>query len=95
MTGISSSVWIQDDGNGSLNILYSTPSGGIEYASYGVGKIDYLTGNVSVNGITITGVLGSTINFIAIPTSVDLASALRTILIVDAADIAVTTHSNN
>lgn len=95
MTGISSSVWIQDDCNGSLNILYSTPSGGIEYASYGVGKIDYLTGNVNVNGITITGVLGSTINFIAIPTSVDLASALRTILIVDAADIAVTTHSNN
>src|ERR1035437_2869881 len=94
VSGQTSSVWIQDDGNGSLNLLYATATGEIAYAAYGIGTINYLTGVVNVKSLMITGVSGSTINFVAIPTSVDLSSALQTILIVDAADISVTTQSN-
>lgn len=87
------SVWIEDDSLGNLNLFYSK-NGVKTYAGYNIGTIDYNTGNLSVQSILITGLVGTTIDFIAEPSSQDLFSINETIIELDSADIIVSTTVN-
>jgi hypothetical protein len=95
VSGQNSGVWAQDDGAGTINLLYSTITGSIAYAQYGIGTINYLTGAVNITSILITGISGSTIDFVASPTNSDLGSANQNIIVVSANDITVSTKANN
>jgi hypothetical protein len=94
ISGFTSGVWVEDDGQGVLNVFYSK-NGVKTYAKYNAGTINYGTGAVYMSGILITGVDGVTIDFIATPTSNDLQSINQTIINVDSSDITISTQVNN
>ena len=88
VSGQSNGVWIEDDGNGNLNLFYSK-NGVKTYAAYNIGNINYQTGIVYISALLITGVDGLTIDFSAIPTNTDLKSFNETIINVISSDITV------
>lgn len=89
ITGLTSGVWIEDDGNGILNIFYSK-SGVKTYAAYNVGTINYQTGSVHISSINITGLNGhDAIHFEATPVARDIFSSKTTIIHVNTSDIVV------
>jgi hypothetical protein len=91
--GFASGVWIEDDTAGNLHLFYSK-NGVKTYAGYNIGTIDYSTGNVYIPSIFITGIDGTTIDFVAMPSETDLQSLNSTIIRIDTQDITVTTQVN-
>jgi hypothetical protein len=94
ISGFTSGVWIEDEGQGVLNVFYSK-NGVKTYAKYNAGTVDYGTGSVYISGILITGVDGVTIDFTSTPTAADLQSIKRTILKIDSSDITVSVQANS
>ena len=88
--GQTSGVWIEDDDKGNLNLFY-TKNGVKSYAAYNIGTVDYLTGDVYISGILITGMDGLSIDFVANLSNSDIQSINETIINIDSSDISVTT----
>ena len=94
--GDSSNIqFFDDDGSGNLRRFYLSGATRI-YTDSSAGTVDYSTGIISVNAISITSTVNvdSTIDFTLIPTSSDVVATRGILIDISSADISVKGESD-
>ena len=83
-------VTFGDDGNGAITIAKTV--GNTHTIAARVGTVDYETGKVAINNVTIEGFLGDSIKIYALPKDKDVASSKNIILTVEDNEIKITVN---
>lgn len=94
------SYYIDDDGNGKLRLFYYNP---LDYSKVfinsAIGTVDYVTGELKVSSLFVTGIVESSFQFIIKPQSDDILSKHNQIVDIDMALLNITViqevNSNN
>ena len=77
----------EDDGEGTVRLVAT--DGKTNQKIYDVGSIDYETGNVILNNITVDTFLGSNVKFYVKPRDFDISTAKNTILTIEEDEIII------
>lgn len=86
--------FLLDDGEGNIGI-YNIEDSGNTSLVVNVGNVDYNTGSVSINNLTVTEYSGGSLNLYVEPIDRDISSDKNTILKIDDRDIVVTVTALN
>lgn len=81
---------IEDDRRGNLQIVYTSNSNERVVLTNSIGSVNYATGSVAINQITIDQYSGARIDLHARPAARDIATTKNQILLVSASDVLVT-----
>lgn len=89
----NSDCFMEDDGIGNINVYYYNNS--IKTVSqFNVGSIDYITGDVQINSITVTSYNNGSLKIVATPTINDVVTSKNVILRLTNDNIKVTSTSD-
>lgn len=83
------STFIQDDGNGVLQLYKITSTGSNELALSNIGSVDYSTGRIDIDTIEYTSFSGSYVTIKARPRDLNITPVREQILLIDRADVTV------
>jgi hypothetical protein len=83
-------MYFDDDGNGNLRRYYLSGSTRV-YADSVAGSVDYATGKISINAITVNSTVNndSSIDFTLIPNSNDVVATRGSLIDISLSDIKV------
>jgi len=84
-----SSSFIQDDGNGTLQLFRITSTGSNELALSNVGTVNYGTGRIDIAELEYTSFSGSYVTIQARPRDLNITPVREQILLIDRADVVV------
>ena len=96
ISGSTSEKFLDDDGKGSIR-MYSIESNQNVYANAAVGTIDYTSGTVTLNNLTITSASNTdgTVDIKVIPDSNDILPVRNQLLQIDTSGSSVLSTSDN
>jgi hypothetical protein len=88
----NSSAFLQDNGQGIIQILSTTSSGGFVYLNKDAGKINYSTSVVNIKDLNVSAYEGSDIRLYARTLSKDISSSIDRILNIRLSDVVVNVY---
>lgn len=83
------SAFIQDDGNGILQLFKITSTGSNELALSNIGTVDYASGRIDIGAIEYSSFSGSYVTIKARPRDLNITPVREQILLIDRADVTV------
>jgi hypothetical protein len=92
IVGNSNTMYLNDDGNGTLRMYYLVGGTTRTYVNENVGTIDYNTGVLTINSLNVASTVSSnnTIEFILLPKSNDVVAVRNQLLEIDLANTTIT-----
>ena len=96
IAGSTTDKFIDDDGMGSVR-MYSIEANKNVYANAAIGTVDYTTGTVTLNNLTITSTTNTdgTVDIISVPSSNDILPVRNQLLQIDTSGSSVSSTSDN
>jgi len=92
IVGNSNTMYLNDDGNGTLRMYYLVGGTTRTYVNENVGTIDYNTGVLTINSLNVASTVSpnNTIEFILLPKSNDVVAVRNQLLEIDLANTTIT-----
>ena len=88
----NAAAFMQDDGNGKIDIIANKTTGGFVYLNKDAGTVDYYTGKVILKGLNVSAYDGADIRIYGRTSAKDIVSPIDRIVTIRPQDVTITVH---